>query len=95
MKSLARTWQVDSLRGIDPHHHVKGRWNLHDSRLRFDYRSFWLDLGEARERSGNWSLPLGTTQRQLEGVAAKRRAMYTRRWALLLELDEAILRLRQ
>ncbi len=93
MKSLARSWQVESLMGIDPHHHVKGRWNLRDSRLQFDYRSFWLDQGGVREPGGNWSLPLATTQRQLEDVPAKRRAMYRRRYTLLQGLDEAILRL--
>ncbi len=93
MKTLARSWQVESLMGIDPHHHVKGRWNLRDSRLQFDYRSFWADLGGARDQGGNWSLPLATTQRPLEDVPTKRRAMYRRRYAMLLELDEAILRL--
>ena len=93
MKSLARSWQVDSLLGIDPHHHIKGRWNLRGSRLQFDYRSFWADLDGTRERGGNWSLPLATIQRALEDVPTKRRAMYRRRYALLRELDEAILRL--
>ena len=93
MKTLARSWQIESLLGIDPHHHVKGRWNLRDSRLQFDYRSFWVDLGATRDPRGNWSLPLVTPQRPLEDVPTKRRAMYRRRYALLQELDAAILRL--
>ena len=74
LKTLARNVGIDSLTGVDPLHHVKGRWNLRRSRLQFDYRSLWRDHGGARAPSGNW--PLVTTARRLDrrhlGVTAYR-----------------------
>jgi uncharacterized protein VirK/YbjX len=82
LRVLAGQWGVSTLKGIDPSNHVKGRWNLRDSRLRFDYRGFWQEHGAARGDDGNWALPLETAVRPLEEVAAKRRAMYRRRHAM-------------
>ena len=90
LRLLAPRWDVRRLRGIDPENHVKGRWNLRDSRLGFDYRGFWEEHGAARDASGNWLLPLGTSVRPLEEVASKRRAMYRRRYAMFDALREAV-----
>jgi len=95
LRLLSAQWKVRRLRGIDPQHHVKGRWNLRESRLKFDYRGFWEEHGATRggagsEDGGNWSLPLETAVRPLEEVAAKRRAMYRRRYAMFETLQQAI-----
>ncbi len=90
LKTIARSLGIGTLSGIDPHHHVKGRWNLRRSRLQFDYRALWRDHGATREPSGNWSLPLEPTQRALETVPSKKRAMYRRRHELLQRFDESI-----
>lgn len=90
LRVLAARWGVTCLRGVDPENHVKGKWNLRDSRLRFDYRGFWAEHEGVRGACGNWSLPLGTALRPLEEVPTKRRAMYRRRYAMLEALQQAV-----
>jgi uncharacterized protein VirK/YbjX len=90
LRVLAAHWGATRLQGVDPEHHVKGRWNLRDSRLRFDYRGFWGEHEGTREAAGNWSLPLDTALRPLEDVPTKRRAMYRRRYAMLEALQQAV-----
>ena len=90
LRVLAARWGAARLLGIDPENHIKGKWNLRDSRLRFDYRGFWGEHDGVRDASGNWSLPLDTAQRPLEEVPTKRRAMYRRRYAMLEAMRLAI-----
>jgi uncharacterized protein VirK/YbjX len=90
LRVLAAQWGATRLQGVDPENHVKGRWNLRSSRLRFDYRAFWAEHEAARDDGGNWSLPLATAMRPLEEVPTKRRAMYRRRYAMLEALQLAI-----
>ena len=95
LRVLAAHWGVAHLEGVDPEHHVKGRWNLRDSRLRFDYRAFWAEHEALRADGGNWRLPLATALRPLEDVPTKRRAMYRRRYAMLEALQQAVLDIAQ
>jgi len=90
LRVLAAHWGATRLQGVDPENHVKGRWNLRDSRLRFDYRAFWAEHEAVRDAGGNWSLPLDTALRPLEDVPTKRRAMYRRRYAMLEALQLAV-----
>jgi hypothetical protein len=90
LRVLAAQWGATRLQGVDPENHVKGRWNLRDSRLRFDYRAFWAEHEATRDVGGNWSLPLDTALRPLEDVPTKRRAMYRRRYAMLEALQLAV-----
>jgi len=90
LRVLAAAWGATRLQGVDPEHHVKGKWNLRDSRLRFDYRGFWAEHEGVRDDSGNWTLPLGTALRPIEEVPTKRRAMYRRRYAMLDALQVAV-----
>lgn len=93
LRSLAAAWRSDSLKGVDPDNHVKGRWNLQASRLKFNYRQFWAENGGSRVDLGNWQLPLKATERALEDVPSRKRAMYRRRYEMLESLDEQIERL--
>ena len=90
LRVLAAQWGAERLHGVDPENHVKGRWNLRDSRLRFDYRGFWGEHDAVRDAGGNWSLPLDTALRPIEEVPTKRRAMYRRRYAMLEALQVAV-----
>lgn len=90
LRVLAARWGATSLKGVDPENHVKGRWNLRDSRLRFDYRAFWEEHEARRGDDGNWTMPLDTALRPLEDVPTKRRAMYRRRYAMLEALQQAV-----
>jgi len=90
LRVLAARWGATRLQGVDPENHVKGRWNLRGSRLRFDYRAFWVEHEGVRDAGGNWSLPLDTALRPLEDVPTKRRAMYRRRYAMLDALQQAV-----
>ncbi len=93
LRLLATHWNLNALFGVDPKHHVKGRWNLRRSRLRFDYRAFWIDIGAKPHPSGNWHIPIAVETRALEAVPAKRRAMYRRRYDMLAQLEDAIVSL--
>ena len=90
LRVLAARWDAKGLKGVDPENHVKGRWNLRDSRLRFDYRGFWEEHEAKRGEDGNWAMPLETALRPLEEVPTKRRAMYRRRYAMLEALQQAV-----
>ncbi len=90
LRSACAAWGIDHLAGIAPQHHVKGRWNLRASRLRFDYQLFWREQGGYRAADGNWTLPTQQAQRPLSEVPTQKRAMYRRRQALLASLDGAI-----
>jgi len=90
LRVLAVRWGAERLQGVDPENHVKGRWNLRGSRLRFDYRAFWTEHEGVRDAGGNWSLPLATALRPIEDVPTKRRAMYRRRYAMLEALQLAV-----
>lgn len=90
LRACAQAWRSASLAGVDPAHHVKGRWNLRQSRLKFDYRGFWADSGGWRDLSGNWTLPLSMARRPLLDVPARRRAMYRRRYEMLDQLDAQV-----
>jgi uncharacterized protein VirK/YbjX len=90
LRSLAAAWGVSGLTGIDPDNHVKGRWNLRDSRLKFDYRAFWSENGGCRSGLGNWALPLVLPTRELSDVPSRRRAMYRRRYEMLDRLDDTV-----
>ena len=90
LRVLAAHWGIAQLQGVDPENHVKGRWNLRNSRLRFDYRGFWAEHEGTRDPAGNWSLPLDTALRPLDEVPTKRRAMYRRRYAMLEALRLAV-----
>jgi len=91
LRVLAARWGVTVLQGVDPENHVKGRWNLRDSRLRFDYRAFWEEHEAVRGADGNWAMSTDTALRPLEDVPTKRRAMYRRRYAMLEALQQAVL----
>jgi uncharacterized protein VirK/YbjX len=90
LRVLAAQWGATRLHGVDPENHVKGRWNLRDSRLRFDYRAFWAEHDGVRDDTGNWALPLATALRPLEEVPTKRRATYRRRYSMLEALQSAV-----
>ena len=90
LRVLGAAWGATRLLGVDPENHVKGKWNLRDSRLRFDYRGFWAEHEGVRDDGGNWTLPLATALRPLEEVPTKRRAMYRRRYAMLDALQVAV-----
>jgi uncharacterized protein VirK/YbjX len=83
LRAAATLWQVPALLGIDPEHHIKGRWNLRSRRLRFDYRRFWSELGARQRGDGYWAAALQPLPRDLAEVPSRKRAMYRRRWALL------------
>jgi len=86
LRACLRLWNVRRLTGIDPAHHVKGRFNLRAARLKFDYRAFWRDNGGVVGDGGNWRIPLQVPERPMEGIPSRRRAMYRRRYAMLAGL---------
>lgn len=83
---LCLRWGVEEVVGIDPVHHIKGRWNQRRGRLKFDYRAAWLEAGGTQRPDGNWSLPPLPRQRAIEDTPSRKRAQYRRRYQMLDEL---------
>lgn len=83
LRAACAAWRTARLAGIDPAHHVKGRWNLRGRRLRFDYVGFWQEQGGQRAADGHWTLPLALPLRAAADMPAQKRAMYRRRQSLL------------
>jgi uncharacterized protein len=90
LQQCAPQWGVAAIEGIDPEHHIKGRWNLRNRRLRFDYRAFYRELGGAREASGYWRLPTAAGRRDCADIPTRKRAEYRRRYALLDTMARSI-----
>jgi uncharacterized protein VirK/YbjX len=90
LRAAAAAWGVSALVGIDPAHHVKGRWNLRSRRLRFDYRRFWSEVGAAQRDDGYWQAGLQPPPRDLAEVPSRKRAMYRRRWAMLGDMAQSL-----
>ncbi|WP_298233233.1 DUF535 family protein [uncultured Azohydromonas sp.] len=90
LRAAAAAWGVSALVGIDPAHHVKGRWNLRSRRLRFDYRRFWSEVGASQRGDGYWQAGLQPLPRDLAEVPSRKRAMYRRRWAMLGDMAQSL-----
>lgn len=86
LRAACAHWRIERLAGIDPAHHVKGRWNLRGSRLRFDYTGFWREQAGSPAADGHWTLPLTLPPRAAADIPAQKRAMYRRRQGLLDDL---------
>lgn len=89
LRLLVRAWGKTRLLGIDPEHHVKGRWNQRH-RLRFEYRELWGDLGAHRQSDGFWRVPLETETRDLQTVPSRKRSTYRRRADMLQTAGQAL-----
>jgi hypothetical protein len=90
LRSACSGWAIQRLAGIAPEHHIKGRWNLRKSRLRFAYATFWQEQGGQMGQDGHWHLPLTLASRSLQDTPSQKRAMYRRRQTMLASLDASI-----
>ncbi len=90
LKSAARHWGISSIIGIDPKHHIKGRWNQRKKRLRFDYVGFWTEAGATLDEGGNWKMSIESNRKNLGEVASKKRSMYRKRFEMLDKMEDQI-----
>lgn len=90
LRAACQAWGIDQLAGIAPEHHIKGRWNLRSSRLRFDYAGFWQEQGGQRADDGHWQLPPTLPCRAAQDAPPNKRAMYRRRQAMLDDLAHSL-----
>jgi uncharacterized protein VirK/YbjX len=82
-QEACKCWGVSELRGIDPKHHIKGRWNQRAKRLKFDYRALWQEVGAVRSPEGHWLLPSTARRRDAEDIPSRKRSQYRRRYAFM------------
>jgi uncharacterized protein VirK/YbjX len=82
-QEACKYWGVSELRGIDPVHHIKGRWNQRTKRLRFDYRALWQEVGAVQSPEGHWLLPNTARRRDAEAIPSRKRSQYRRRYAFM------------
>jgi uncharacterized protein len=90
LQMCAPRFGVDTILGIDPEHHVKGRWNLRSRRLRYDYRTLWSEHGANRAPGGYWALPLVPQRKTEAEIPTRKRALYRRRFELLDQIGTTI-----
>ena len=83
LKSAARCWGVSALIGIDPRHHIKGRWNQRKKRLRFDYVVFWTEAGATLDARDYWSIPVKSQRKGFSEIQSNKRSLYRRRFQML------------
>ncbi len=85
IQTLAQKLQIKQLYGIAQNQHIKVRGAL-KKRITIDYDKTWQEYGGKLNPQGYWQLPLESIQKPLSEVAAKKRAMYRRRYELQTQL---------
>lgn len=78
--ALCRQTGLDQVRAIAQAEHIYGtRWRRRD-RVKFDYDTFWAELGGLRTETG-WQLPMRLPRKDFAAIASQKRAQYRRRFA--------------
>jgi uncharacterized protein len=85
-------WGIERLWGIDPVNHIKGSWRRRRKQLKFDYRSFWLDMGssEATRVNQHWAIPTTMQLKDVQDIESKKRSQYRQRYALLDTMKQSV-----
>lgn len=84
LRALAAAWGMSRLVGVDPQFHITPTMFYRKREgVKFDYVSFWTELGGALDGRRDWVLPLVAQRKSMNEIESKKRAMYRRRFAML------------
>jgi uncharacterized protein len=86
LQQQAAQWGVVSLRGVSSRRHVLSGTDR-EARVRFDYDTFWREVGGVADTKGFFILPLQAVQRAPNDIPSHKRAFYQRRYAWLREVQ--------
>ncbi len=91
LQVLCREMGIRSIHAIAAQAHVYGGSSKKLERIKFNYDEFWEEVGGQRLDTKLISLPLHHEKRPYEEIKTNKRAAYTRRYALLenIEMDIA------
>jgi uncharacterized protein VirK/YbjX len=87
LQAVCKAWHIENLIGIDPKNQVKRRNNAERQGFKFDYLSFWAELGASKNFSGYWTLPTQLPLRVLADVPSHKRSQYRKRNESLNQLS--------
>jgi uncharacterized protein VirK/YbjX len=94
LRMIANELQVKTLLAVaDEHRHHRHRYfgRSAQEKLAANYDEIWAEHGGSRsELRGFYQLPVQPLRKELAEVAAKKRAMYRRRYAMLAEIETEV-----
>lgn len=89
LMELARRLGIKQIHAVSKEAHIYNHWRYRKD-FQADYNTFWQELGAEPLNSSVYTLPEHIYHKPIEEVESKKRAEYTRRYALLADLREQI-----
>ena len=89
LRVFCRHFNIDSLRAVGFQAQVYCETYKHE-KIRFDYDSFWRELGGVETEQDLFALPVENSRRPISEIRSNKRASYQRRYSLLDGLEEQI-----
>lgn len=86
---LARRIGIGNVQAVSKEAHIYNHWRYRKD-FQADYNTFWQELGATQVDASVYALPEHIHHKPIEEVESKKRAEYTRRYALLADLREQI-----
>jgi uncharacterized protein VirK/YbjX len=90
LQVLCRELGIQNIRAIAAQSHVYGGSARKLARIKFDYDEFWQEVGGKQLDQKLIDLPLHHEKRPYDEIRANKRAAYTRRYAVLDDIEAQI-----
>lgn len=89
LQRFSQLFGFTRIRAVSDEEHI-GRRRFGRPRLHSSYNDFWQECQGKRMGDGNFELPAFPTCRNLDEIPPKKRSLYRRRYALLMNLGDEI-----
>ena len=91
LRVFCQHFKISRLRAVGFQAQVYCETHKH-AKIRFDYDSFWQELGGVQSEQGLFSIPVEHSRKPISEIRSNKRASYSRRYALLDGLEGQIQR---
>jgi len=81
---------IQQVLGVRPEWHVYQNETKSQSKIGFDYETFWQEVGGVGFDEVWYSLPIDYPHKPIEAVEQKKRSLYRKRYALLDEMKQGV-----
>lgn len=81
---------IQQVLGVRPEWHVYQNETKSQSKIGFDYETFWQEVGGVGFDAVWYSLPIDYPHKPIEAVEQKKRSLYRKRYALLDEMKQGV-----